>query len=180
MHENPWKTVTSRIAYENPWIRVREDRVLRPNGKPGLYGVVEIRPSVGVIALNDADEIVLVGQWRYTIGRHSIEIPRGGSNPDEKDMLLVAQRELAEEAGVLAANWKLIGSVDVCTGVADDIQHLFLATELSQTTMSLDPEEDIIVQWQPFEKAIQMVMDGTISEVCSVAGILKAARLRGK
>ncbi|MGH9652454.1 MAG: NUDIX hydrolase, partial [Bryobacteraceae bacterium] len=59
---NPWKTLASRIAYENRWIRVREDEVVRPDGGAGIYGVVEIRPSVGIVAMNDRKEIVLVGQ----------------------------------------------------------------------------------------------------------------------
>lgn len=178
MAENPWKLTASRIAYQNNWIRVREDRVIRPDGKPGLYGVVEIRPSVGVVAINDRDEVVLVGQWRYALNRHSWEIPRGGSYPGESDMLAAAQRELAEEAGVKAARWQVLGPVDVCNGVSNDVQTLYLATELSATPMNLDPEEDIVVEWQPFAKAVQMAMDGRITEVCSVAGLLMAAQRR--
>lgn len=180
MRQNPWKTVSTRVAYQNPWIRVREDQVIRPDGAPGLYGVVEIRPSVGIVALNDRDEVALVGQWRYSVNRHSWEVPRGGSSPGESDMLATAQRELAEEAGVKAAHWELLGSVDVCNGVADDVQSLFLATGLSQTPMNLDPEEDIIVAWTPFPDAVRMTMDGRITEVCSVAAILMVAQRRAR
>ncbi|MGH8272572.1 MAG: NUDIX domain-containing protein, partial [Gammaproteobacteria bacterium] len=84
--KNPWKTSGSRIVYENRWIRVREDQVVRPDGGAGIYGVVEIRPSVGIVAINSRDEIVLVGQWRYASGHYSWEIPRGGSQPGETDM----------------------------------------------------------------------------------------------
>jgi 8-oxo-dGTP pyrophosphatase MutT (NUDIX family) len=178
MSINPWKTVASRIAYENSWIRVREDRVIRPDGEPGIYGVVEIRPSVGIVAMNARDEVALVGQWRYALNRHSWEIPRGGSSPDETDMLNTAQRELAEEAGVKAAKWELLGPVDVCNGVANDVQSLFLATELTETAMNLDPEEDIVVEWKPFAEAVRMAMDGRITEVCSVAAILMVAQSR--
>jgi len=180
MAKNPWQTTASRIAYENAWIRVREDQVIRPDGKPGMYGVVEIRPSVGIVALNERDEVVLVGQWRYAVNRHSWEIPRGGSFVEETDMLLAAQRELAEEAGIKAASWKLLGTVDNCNGVADDVQSLFLATGLSETPMNLDPEEDIVVQWMPFSEAVQMAMDGRITEVCSVAAILMVAQGRAR
>jgi 8-oxo-dGTP pyrophosphatase MutT (NUDIX family) len=176
--ENPWKTKASRTAYKNAWIRVREDEVVRPDGGPGLYGVVEIRPSVGIVATNERDEIVLVGQWRYALGRYSWEIPRGGSDPAEADMRKVAERELAEEAGVRARDWKLLGQVDVCNGVTDDVQSLFWATGLSPTRRNLDPEEDIAVAWKPFEEALRMAMDGQITEVCSVAAIFKVALLR--
>jgi 8-oxo-dGTP pyrophosphatase MutT (NUDIX family) len=140
--------------------------------------VIEIRPSVGIVATDENDRVVLVGQWRYALGRHSIEIPRGGSHAHEKDMLAVAKRELAEEAGLLAQCWDRLGTVDVCNGVADDVQTLYWATGLSGTAMNLDPEEDIVVDWQPFDEAIRMVMDGRITEVCSVAAILKVAFLR--
>jgi 8-oxo-dGTP pyrophosphatase MutT (NUDIX family) len=176
--DNPWKTLSSRTAYENSWIRVREDSVIRPDGGPGIYGVVEIRPSVGIVALNERDEIVLVSQWRYCSNHCSLEIPRGGSHKGETDMLAVAKRELAEEAGIIAAHWEEIGWVDVCNGVTDDVQTLFFATGLSATAMQLDPEEDITVAWRPFTEAIQMVIDGRITEVCSVAAILKVAWAR--
>lgn len=180
MTENPWKTTASRIAYENAWIRVREDQVIRPDGTPGLYGVVELRPSIGVVALNSRDEIVLVGQWRYSLNRHSVEIPRGGSAPHESEMLAVAKRELAEEAGVTAAHWEFLGMVDNSNGVAKDPQSLFLATDLTETAMNLDPEEDIVVHWTPFDEAVRMVMDGRITEVCSVAAILMVAQRRAR
>ncbi|MGA8027570.1 MAG: NUDIX hydrolase [Bryobacteraceae bacterium] len=178
MARNPWKTESSRIAYENAWIRVREDRVIRPDGGAGIYGVVEIRPSVGIVAINERNEVALVGQWRYSVKRYSWEVPRGGSHPGEADMLEVAKRELVEETGVLARRWETLGPVDVCNGVADDVQTLFLATGLTSTETRLDPEEDIAVEWRPFEEAVAMVMDGRITEVCSMAAILKVARLR--
>ena len=178
MYQNPWKTLSSRTAYENAWLRVREDQVTRPDGKPGIYGVVEIRPSVGVVALNGRDEIVLVGQWRYALNRYSWEIPRGGSRVDETDMQRAAERELAEEAGVLAAHWQAMGTVDVGNGVLDDVQSLYVATELTATNTNFDAEEDISIVWKPFDDAVKMAMDGTITEVCSIAAILRVAMMR--
>jgi 8-oxo-dGTP pyrophosphatase MutT (NUDIX family) len=157
---------------------VREDQVIRPDGKPGVYGVVEIRPSIGVVAIDERDRVALVGQWRYSVNRYSWEVPRGGSHPGETDMLEVAKRELAEETGLRAAHWHVLGPVDVCNGVADDVQTLFLATGLSVAGMRLDPEEDISVAWHPFEEAVGMAMDGRITEVCSIAAILRVAMLR--
>lgn len=178
MSHNPWQTKSSRTVYNNPWIRVREDQVIRPDGGPGIYGVIEIRPSIGVVAINERDEVVLVGQWRYTVNRYSWEVPRGGSHPGETEMLHVARRELAEEAGVRAKVWQPLGPVDVCNGVADDVQSLFLATDLSPTERQLDPEEDIIVEWKPFSEAVERALDGRITEVCSVAAILRVAFMR--
>ena len=173
----PWKTLSSRIAYQNAWLRVREDRVIRPDGGEGIYGVVEIRPSVGIVAIDDEDRIILVGQWRYTVDRYTWEIPRGGSAEGETDMLAVAQRELAEEAGIAAQSWQPIGTVDVCNGVTTDVQHLFLATGLREVQAHQDAVEEIEMRRVPFAEAVDMVMRGEIAEVCSVAAILKVARL---
>ncbi len=150
----------------------------RPDGGPGIYGVIEIRPSIGVVAVNEQDEIVLVGQWRYPHNHYSWEIPRGGSHNDESDMLAVAQRELAEEAGVKAENWKYLGAVDCCNGVVNDLQSLYLATDLFPTDRHLDPEEDIAICWTPFDEAVRMSLDGRITEVSSIAAILMVAQLR--
>lgn len=179
MQRSPWKTKSSREVYKNRWIRVREDQVIRPDGNPGIYGVIEIWPSVGVVAIDHEDRIVLVGQWRYTVDRYSWEIPRGGSHPHETDMLEVAKRELVEETGVTAQNWRRLGAVDVCNGVANDVQTFYLATDLScEKELSLDPEEDITVSWKPLKEAVQMVLDNRITEVCSAAAILQVAYLR--
>jgi 8-oxo-dGTP pyrophosphatase MutT (NUDIX family) len=176
---NPWTTLAQRLVYENRWIRVREDRVLRPDGREGIFGVVEIRPSVGVVAVNDTGDTVLVGQWRYPQNSYSWEIPRGGSNPGEQDPLVVAARELREEAGVAAERWRPLGAVQVCNGVTDDVQHLYLATGLRLVGTAPDVEEEIAVRWVPFPQAVQMALDGDITEVCSVAALLRAQRIVG-
>src|SRR6266542_5695800 len=130
MSENPWKTLAARVVYENAWVRLREDAVVRPDGREGVYSVLELRPSVGVVTINDDHEVLLVGQWRYPLGRYSWEIPRGGSHSGETDPLAVAQRELREETGVEAKAWRRLGAVDVNNGITDDVEHLFLATEV--------------------------------------------------
>ncbi len=167
-----WATLRERVVYENRWIRVREDEFVRPDGKTGIYGVVEIRPSVGIVAVNSDEQLVLIGQYRYTSRRYTWEIPRGGSSIGETNMLAVAKRELREEAGVEAAQWQTLGAVDVCNGVTTDIQHLFLAHDLRFTAPEPDEEEDLTIRWVNVEDAVRMVMNNEITEVCSVAAIL--------
>jgi 8-oxo-dGTP pyrophosphatase MutT (NUDIX family) len=178
MCRNPWKTLESRTAYQNPWLRVREDQVIRPDGGAGIYGVVEIRPSVGILAFNEKHELAIVGQWRYALGRYSYEIVRGGSAEGETDMLAVARRELREEAGYDAAHWEPFGSGDVCNGVTTDVQHLFIATQLTFSGTNQDPYEEIVTEWRSFDKALDMIAQGEMTEVCSIAAILKYDRLR--
>jgi 8-oxo-dGTP pyrophosphatase MutT (NUDIX family) len=177
MSSNPWKTLASRLVYENAWVRLREDAVVRPDGRKGVYSVLELRPSVGVVAVNEKREVVLVGQWRYPLARYSWEIPRGGSHPGETDPLAVARRELREETGVEAQHWRRIGAVDVNNGVTDDVEHLFLATGIDCGAARLDPEEEIALRWIRFDSAVKMALAGEITEVCTVAALLMAARL---
>jgi len=177
---NPWRTLSSRVVYENPWITVREDQVIRPDGKPGIYSVVEIPASAGVVALDAHDQIALVSQWRYTLGKVSLEIPTGGSEPGESP-LEAAGRELAEEAGLEAGEWMALGSIDNSNGITTDVSHIFLARALAPLPggQRRQGDEQIEVVWRPFRQALDLVLAGEITESVSVAGILKAAILRG-
>lgn len=175
---NPWKTLARRVVYENRWIRVREDDVIRPDGGRGIYGVVELRPSVAVVAVNERGEVALVGQWRYTLERYSWELPRGGSAPGETDLLAVARRELREETGLEAATWSSLGAVDLNNGVTTDVEHLFLARDLRAGDCEQDPEELIKTLWVPLAAAVEMALKGEITEVCSVAALLRTAMLQ--
>lgn len=170
---NPWKRLGSREIYRNPWIRVREDEVLRPDGKPGIYGVVEIAPSVVVVALDDRDEVVLVGQWRYTRDKFSWELPLGGSHGSDTDMQATAARELREETGVEAAQWRCLGTIEACIGVTTDTQWIYLATDLRKLASRPDPEERLQTRWVPFDEAVRAVLDGEIVESASMTAILK-------
>jgi 8-oxo-dGTP pyrophosphatase MutT (NUDIX family) len=176
---NPWKTLGSRLVYESPWLRLREDQVVRPDGEQGIYGVVELPPSVAIVALNARDEVLIVGQWRYTHQKFSWEIPTGSSEPGEA-ILDAAKRELREEGGVLASAWMPLGSIDNSNGVTTDVSNLFLATGLQTTDRDEDPTEQLTVRWIPFARAVADVMSGAMTECGTVSGILKAHLYRSR
>lgn len=171
--QNPWKTVSTREVYKNAWIRVREDKVIRPDGKPGIYGVVEFPGAVGIVALNAKNEIVLVGQWRYTLNKYSWEIPTGGIDKKESP-LHAAKRELNEETGVFAKRWKSLGTMDTSNGATDEVAHLFLATDLTNGNSEPEEVEDLQLQWIPLQRAVKMVMNDDITESLSIAAIFRA------
>src|SRR3982751_4401299 len=104
-----WRRNSRRAAYENPWLTVWHDEVTRPDGAPGIYGVVHFANlAVGVVAIDADDRVALVGQHRYTLDAYSWEIPEGGVPPDE-DPRDGAARELREETGVVATEWRELG-----------------------------------------------------------------------
>jgi 8-oxo-dGTP pyrophosphatase MutT (NUDIX family) len=174
---NPWTTSSRRWVYENPWIRVREDQVVKPDGSPGIYGVVCTRPAVGVVALDDSGRVLLVEQWRYPLGRPSLEIPTGGSEPDE-DVEAAARRELSEEAGVVAARWVGLGTIDTSNGVSDEVGHLFLATGLRSDPDSRPQADEVLTRTRvDRDEAVRWAVSGAITESLSVAALLRADHL---
>ena len=172
----PWRRVSRRVAYENAWITVFHDEVIRPDGSPGIYGVVHFgNAAVGVLAIDDQDRVALVAQHRYTLDHRSWEIPEGGAPPGESP-LVGAQRELREEAGVEASDWREIARVHVSNSVTDEEATLFLATGLSHGPSALEStEHDLTLDWVPFEEALAMVMDGRITDALSVVALQRVA-----
>ena len=99
--ESPWRRHSRRAVYENAWLDVFHDEVVRPDGQPGIYGVIHFRNhAVAIVAIDDRDRVALVGQWRYTLDAYSWELPEGGVPPGETP-LEGAQRELREETCLL-------------------------------------------------------------------------------
>lgn len=175
-----WKTLSSRIAYENAWIRVREDRVVRPDGEEGIYGVVESPPSVFVVPLTAEDEVVMIEQVRYTTGRRSLEIPAGGS--DGEDVLVAARRELAEETGLVAASWREVGAeIAQMNGIASELGWVYLASDLSPAGAHAQEAEGIdAVHRVPFSALTGMIARGEITDGQTITSLALAAIALGR
>jgi 8-oxo-dGTP pyrophosphatase MutT (NUDIX family) len=164
-----------RVAYGNPWITVWHDEVTRPDGSPGIYGVVHFESlAAGVVAFDVEDRIVLVGQHRYTLDRESWEIPEGGVPPGETALEGI-QRELREETGLEASDWRELCRLDLSNSVTDEQAVLFVAKGLRQGVASPEPTESIALRWVPFDEALAMTMDGRITDAMSVAAIQRLA-----
>src|SRR5919202_4984629 len=172
--QNPWRRVSTRAVYDNPWISVREDAVVRPDGRPGIYGVVHFKNiAVGVLAV-EGDEVYLVGQYRYPLDRYSWEIPEGGC-PEGEEPLRAAQRELREETGLEAARWRMLGEAHLSNSVADEYAVWFLATALAPGDVRPEGTERLSVCRVPLHEALSMALDGAITDALSLLALMSYA-----
>jgi 8-oxo-dGDP phosphatase len=177
MEKNPWTTLSSRPIYDNPWISVREDQVLNPNGGPGIYGVVSFKnKAIGIVPVDNEGYTWLVGQYRYTLNEYSWEIPMGGG-PVGRDPLLSAQRELLEETGFTAARWTRLSRLHTSNSVTDEEGFVFLAEDLTPGPAEPEATEDLRVWRLPLAEAVRMCLDDRITDCISVCALLKAARV---
>lgn len=173
----PWTRLSSRPIYENPWITVREDQVLRPDGSPGIYGVVHFRNlAVGVVALDPEGRVILVGQYRYTLGFRSWEIPEGGC-PEGEEPLAAAARELEEETGYRAARWDDLGTAALSNSATDEVARMYLARGLTPGKAHPEPTEDLEVAAVSWEEAWRLAMEGEAVDAITVIALARARRL---
>ncbi|MFZ0742818.1 MAG: NUDIX hydrolase [Terracidiphilus sp.] len=162
-------TLSSREVYRNHWMRVREDEILRSNGQKGIYGVVE-KEDCAIILPMDGRDVWLVEQFRYTIGERALELPQGGWEMEVEHPEELARGELKEETGLHAAQMTKLGSLWVAYGAMRQKIHAFLATGLSETGKDPDAEEhDLVVHRVSVEEFEQMMIEGTIRDVCTIA-----------
>lgn len=172
---NPWKKISERKVYDNPWIRVDEHQVITPGQKEGIYGKVSFKNmAIGIVPLDEDLHTWLVGQYRYTLDEYSWEIPMGGG-PLEVDALLSAKRELKEETGLMADKWTEIMKIHTSNSVTDEVGFVYLAEELQQGETEFDDTEDLKIWRLPFSEALDLVMKGQITDGISIAAILKTA-----
>jgi 8-oxo-dGTP pyrophosphatase MutT (NUDIX family) len=175
---SPWRRLSRRTIYDNPWITVWHDDVIRPDGEPGIYGVVHYaNQAVGVVPIDSDDRVVLVGQYRYTMAAYSWEIPEGGS-PWGEDPLEGARRELREETGYEAAEWHRLGELQLSNSISDEAAVLFIATGLTEGQARPDGTEDLRVRHVAFDEALAMTLDGRITDAMSLAAIQWVAMAR--
>ena len=172
---NPWTRRSRRSVYENAWIEVVHDEVVRPDGSDGVYGVVHFRSrAIGVVAVEHG-RVLLVGQYRYPLARYSWEIPEGGV-PLAEDPLDGAKRELLEETGYGAARWAPLLEFSVSNSATDEVGGVFLAEDLTPGVPSPEATEELAMRWVELGEALEMIDRGDIHDVISQAGLLRYAR----
>ncbi len=169
-----WKVTASRNIYSDPWIRVRIDDIVRPNGAPGTYSVVELKGGVGIVPVTEGGTIYLVGQYRYAPHVYSWEIPKGAFPDFEHSELPLetAKRELLEETGLTALRWSELAVVHTLLGSTNDKVYLFVATGLSVGMPAPGETEDIESCKVTLAEFHKLIEDGTITDATTIAAVL--------
>lgn len=165
----PYKVLSSKTVYKNPWIEVREDNVAR-DGRKSAFGVINYKPGISVVALDEDKNIYLVKEFYYAINSYGIQVPSGGIEKGQSS-LDGAKAELLEETGLAAKKWISLGFVHPLTLILNSPVDLFLAFELSKVR---EPEQGIELVKKPIKEAYQMVLDSKINHAQSCVAILKA------
>ena len=178
MKHKPWKTLSSRSIYQNPWMSLREDIAEMPDGRTTIYGVVTFGDCVGVVPFLDDERILLVRQYRYVQEDARWEIPTGGVKEGES-LEDAAERELQEEIGYRAEHLTRISSYYTSKSICRETAHLYIGQGLSLARRPPDETEFIEVKAFDLNEAMRMVIDCDIMDSMSVIAILHAARLRG-
>lgn len=169
----PWKTVSTEIGYESPWIRVDHSDVINPAGNPGTYSVVHFKNiAIGIIPVDEEGNTWLVGQYRYPLKEYSWEIPEGGGHPDI-DPIESAQRELLEETGIKANKWRLICKMHLSNSVSDEVALLYLAEELSFHEAEPEETEDLAIRKIPLQQLFDEVEKQEVTDSLTVAAAHK-------
>jgi 8-oxo-dGTP pyrophosphatase MutT (NUDIX family) len=173
-----WTKLSSKIVHQNPYYLVREDDVIKPDGSKGKYNVVVTKGAVFIAAVDHENNVYLERLHRYTNNNPSIEVPAGGT--DGEDHLIAAKRELQEETGLKAKTWKYLGVMYPANGIMSEENHVYLATNLTQTKHNAQAEEGISeILKLPFKRALQMIKNGEITDAQTIATLFKAALALG-
>ncbi|HKD59592.1 MAG TPA: NUDIX hydrolase [Terracidiphilus sp.] len=162
-------TLSTREVYRNQWLRLREDRILRSNGREGIYSVVDKDDCAIILPIEDG-HVWLVEQFRYTIQERALELPQGGWETENVNPEELARGELKEETGLHAAEMTCLGFLWIAYGFARQKQHVYLATGLTMTERDPDDEEhDLVIHTKTLAEFERMLLDGTIRDASTVA-----------
>jgi ADP-ribose pyrophosphatase len=168
MSPRPYDVLGSRLILENPFLRVREDQI-RGRSSEGLHYVIELPRAATIVPVLDDGRLLLIRQYRHSIGRSILELPGGRVDPAETPEA-AARRELVEEAGYEASSWEPLGSFIPVAGISDHVGWLFEARGLRPAARRLEALEEIDLVPMPWEEVARALTSGEIVDAfCLVA-----------
>lgn len=176
------EVLQSDLVYQGRVWDVVSDRVAYGDGEI-VRQYVKHTGAVAIVAIDDEDRVLLIQQYRHPIRHRDWELPAGLLDVPGEEPLLAAQRELAEEADLIAAEWEPLVSAWTTPGGNDELIHIFLATGIGQAPAVHDREDeeaDIRIEWVRMADAVDAVLDGRMRNGILAIGLLAAARRRAK
>ena len=181
MYEDLIETkLESENIFDGNLLHIKKDKVKLPNGGEAYREWVKHPGAAAVIPLTDQGEIILVRQYRYPIGEVTLEIPAGKLDIAGEDPLECAKRELSEETGYTAQEYKFLSKLATSVGFSDEVIYIYAAKGLKAGTQHTDEDEFINVVKVPLAEAVEMVLDGRINDGKSVTAILMLDRMMNK
>jgi len=173
--DNPWQTLNSKVMYQNPWMTVHEDKVLMPSGKEGIYGFIESKPGVFIIALTDNNKIYLIESFRYPTQKWQWELPTGGIEKGDTP-LESAKHELAEELSMTAETWTHVNTFGPSSnGFMNDVQDVFVAEGLHESKEKHAEEFEAIraARAVTTEEIMTMIKNGDLIDGQTLAALMQ-------
>ena len=173
MNTDPERQLSSRSVFEGRVVSLRVDEVLLPGGGTSTREIIDHRPAVVIVPIDESGNLLLVRQYRYAVGETLLEAPAGvveeGEDPDE-----TAQRELQEEVGRISGDLRKLGEFWATPGFCNELMHAYVARDLSHSSLAADDDENITVVAVPVAEALDMIAAGTIRDAKTIATLLLA------
>lgn len=179
-----YTVLSSREVYRGRVFGMRSDQVRMPGGRAAVREVVVHPGAVVVAAVDEADRLVVVRQYRHPVRRHLVELPAGLLDVDGEPALAAAGRELHEEAHLRAARWHVLADVFPSPGMTDEAVRVYLARELTPVpdgerfVAEGDEEAEMTVHRLDLDDAVRMVFAGELTNGVTITGVMAVARLR--
>jgi ADP-ribose pyrophosphatase len=171
------KLVSSRTRYEGKLLTLKEDKVALPDGSTGTREYVLHQGAAMVIPLFKDGSVLLERQFRYPLGAHFLELPAGKIDPGEEP-LATARRELLEETGYGAAQWRHLTTLYPCVGYSNERLELFLGSDLKHEGHPGEDGEFLECVQLTLDEALDLVATGEVNDAKTILGLLWADKLR--